>query len=42
MYQLAEVLGQPLSTIMNMTPSEYNGWFEYFRLKNEASSPTRS
>jgi hypothetical protein len=37
MYYLAETLGQPLSVVMQMTPSEYSGWFEYFRLKNEQS-----
>jgi hypothetical protein len=38
MYQLAEVLGQPLSTVLQMTASEYSGWFEYFRLKNESNN----
>jgi len=35
MFQLAEHLGQPLSTILAMTPDEFNYWFEYLRLKQE-------
>ncbi len=35
MYQLAEHLGQPLSTILAMTASEFNHWFTYLRLKHE-------
>lgn len=35
MYQLAEHLGQPLSTVLAMTADEFNYWFTYLRLKNE-------
>tara|TARA_Y100000004_G_scaffold185762_1_gene236410 strand:- start:469 stop:597 length:129 start_codon:yes stop_codon:yes gene_type:complete len=35
MFQLAEHLGQPLSTILAMTVDEYQHWFTYLRLKNE-------
>tara|TARA_Y100000114_G_scaffold94006_1_gene87371 strand:+ start:330 stop:461 length:132 start_codon:yes stop_codon:yes gene_type:complete len=33
MYQLAEHLGQPLSTILNMTVEEFQHWFTYFKIK---------
>jgi hypothetical protein len=35
MYQLAEHLGQPLSTVLEMTMDEYNHWFTYLRIKHE-------
>lgn len=35
MYQLAEHLGQPLSTILAMTVNEFNHWFIYLRIKDE-------
>jgi len=35
MFQLAEHLGQPLSTILAMTDDEFNHWFVYLRLKQE-------
>jgi len=35
MYQLAEHLGQPLSTIFGMTVDEYNHWFTYLKIKNQ-------
>lgn len=35
MFYLAEHLGQPLSTILAMTPDEFNYWFVYLRLKQE-------
>jgi hypothetical protein len=35
MYQLAEHLGQPLSTILAMTVNEFTHWFEYLRLKEK-------
>jgi len=33
MYQLAEHLGQPLSTVLQMTVDEFQHWFTYLRLK---------
>tara|TARA_R110000796_G_scaffold109264_1_gene220642 strand:+ start:682 stop:804 length:123 start_codon:yes stop_codon:yes gene_type:complete len=33
MYQLAEHLGQPLSTIYEMTVDEFNHWFTFLKLK---------
>lgn len=35
MFQLAEHLGQPLSTILAMTADEFNYWFTYLRIKND-------
>jgi hypothetical protein len=35
MFQLAEHLGQPLSTILAMTANEFNSWFTYLRIKND-------
>lgn len=35
MYELAEHLGQPISTILAMTADEYYHWFTYIRLKAE-------
>jgi hypothetical protein len=35
MFHLAEHLGQPLSTILAMTPDEFNYWFTYFRVKHK-------
>jgi len=35
MYELASRLGQPLSTIQQMTVDEFNHWWTYFRLKQE-------
>ena len=35
MYNLAEHLGQPLSTILDMTVTEFNHWFTYLRIKGE-------
>lgn len=35
MYYLAEHLGQPLSTIYEMTVDEFNHWFTYLKLKQE-------
>lgn len=33
MFQLAEHLGQPLNTILEMTVDEFQHWFTYFRIK---------
>ena len=35
MYQLAEHLGQPLSTILSMTADEFAHWFTYLKIKNQ-------
>lgn len=35
MYHLAEHLGQPLSTVLEMTADEYNHWFTYLNIKAE-------
>jgi len=35
MYNLAEHLGQPLSTIQDMTVAEFGHWYTYLRLKND-------
>jgi hypothetical protein len=35
MYELAEHLGQPISTVLAMTADEYYHWFTYIRLKAE-------
>jgi len=35
MYQLAEHLGQPLSTILSMTVDEFSHWFTYLKIKNQ-------
>lgn len=35
MFQLAEHLGQPLSTVLSMTVDEYNHWFTYLKIKAE-------
>jgi|TARA_R100000479_G_C6318018_1_gene176629 hypothetical protein len=42
MYQLAEHLGQPLSTILAMTAEEFNHWFTYLRLKTEKIEATKN
>jgi hypothetical protein len=41
MYHLAEHLGQPLSTILEMTVTEFNHWFTYLRLKREKSDGSK-
>lgn len=33
MYHLAEHLGQPLQTVLDMTVEEYNHWFAYLKIK---------
>ena len=35
MYELADHLGQPLSTILSMTENEYNHWWTFLRLRQE-------
>jgi len=35
MYYLAEHLGQPLSTILEMTVTEFRHWFTYLRVKRD-------
>jgi hypothetical protein len=35
MYQLAEHLGQPLSTILSMTVDEFGHWFTYLKIKGQ-------
>jgi len=35
MYELASSLGQPLSTILEMTEEEFHHWFVYYNLKNK-------
>jgi len=35
MFELAERLGQPLSTILEMTVSEFNHWMTFYRVKAE-------
>lgn len=35
MYELAERLGQPLTTILDMTVSEFDHWWTFFRVKRE-------
>jgi len=35
MYELADHLGQPLSTILDMTEHEFAHWFTYLRVKND-------
>jgi hypothetical protein len=42
MYQLAEHLGQPLSTILAMTANEFYHWLTYLRLKNEKIEATKN
>jgi len=32
-YQLAEILGQPISVIESMPVLEFNGWLAYFKEK---------
>jgi hypothetical protein len=41
MYQLAEHLGQPLSTVLEMTVDEYQHWFTYLRIKQEKMSKAK-
>jgi len=35
MYFLAEHLGQPLSTIYEMTVDEFNHWFTFLKIKRD-------
>lgn len=35
MYELADHLGQPLSTVLSMTENEYNHWWTFLRIRQE-------
>lgn len=35
MYELAERLGQPLQTVLDMTVEEYQHWFTFLKVKAE-------
>lgn len=35
MYELADKLGQPLSVIMEMTVSEFDHWWTFFKLRQQ-------
>lgn len=35
MYELAERLGQPLATILDMTVAEFDHWWTFFKVKRE-------
>jgi hypothetical protein len=42
MYFLAEHLGQPLSTILEMTVSEFQHWLTFLRIKQEKQNGSKS
>jgi hypothetical protein len=42
MYELAERLGQPLSTIMDMTVAEFDHWWTFLRMKQEKNNGSSS
>ena len=35
MYELANHLGEPLSTVLAMTEDEFNHWWTFLRIRNE-------
>jgi hypothetical protein len=42
MYELANYLRQPLTTILSMTDAEFKHWFTFLRLKEEQNGNTSS
>lgn len=41
MYELAERLGQPLSTILEMTVTEFDHWWTFFKIKAEKTNGSK-
>jgi len=41
MYFLAEHLGQPLSTILEMTASEFQHWLAYLKIKQDMQNGSK-
>jgi hypothetical protein len=42
MYYLANHLGQPLSTILEMTVSEFQHWLVFLRIKQEKENGSKT
>tara|TARA_R100000951_G_scaffold101904_1_gene93770 strand:- start:1 stop:129 length:129 start_codon:yes stop_codon:yes gene_type:complete len=42
MYELASRLGQPLSVVLDMTVTEFEHWFTYYKLKQDMNNGSTS